>query len=231
MQAIILAGGFGTRLRASVSHLPKPMAPIHERPFLAYLLDYLNYQGIKNVVFVVHYLREKIQAYFQSTYKGMHIDFVIEEGPLGTGGALLHALSSIKNIALCGPIFVLNGDTFVRLNYQTMLDAHKKNNALLTIALRHVNNCSRYSRADLKDNRIISFKEHGTDTPGFINAGVYLIDPKLFSSYQLPKHFSFKRDFILPFCSEIRPQAFTTDEYFIDIGEPDDYRRATYELH
>jgi len=228
MQAIILAGGFGSRLRASVSDVPKPMAPILQKPFLAYLLDYLSSQGIKEVLLVVHYLREKIQTYFQNKYGNMYINFVIEKEPLGTGGAILNALSYVKDLSKS--ILVLNGDTFLKLNYKTMLQEHEQNNALLTIALRYVSDASRYGNAIVQNNHMIGFKENGGIGPGLINAGVYLIHPQLFSAYQLPKHFSFEKDFIRPFCSMIKPHVFLTDDYFIDIGLPQDYAQALKEL-
>src|SRR3989344_3377185 len=117
MQAIILAGGFGTRLRSVVADSPKPMALIHGKPFLAYLLDYLTSQGITDVVLSVHYLREQIETYFKTNYNGISIRYAVEEQPLGTGGAIKHALNYIN---ISSPVFVLNGDTFLKLNYQIL---------------------------------------------------------------------------------------------------------------
>jgi D-glycero-alpha-D-manno-heptose 1-phosphate guanylyltransferase len=228
MQAIILVGGLGTRLRAVLRDLPKPMAPIGDKPFLAYLLHYLKKQGITQVVFPVHYLSEKIQTYFQSQYEGITIQYVEEAQPLGTGGAMINALAILREAR--EPIFVLNGDTFAKLDYQDMLTQHRQNRAALTMALRPVQDCSRYGKVMTEDNRIIAFKEKGESGPGLINAGVYLINPNLFSSFSLPPRFSFENDFMFSYLEKLSPQAFITDDYFIDIGIPEDYSRAMNEL-
>ena len=227
MKAIILVGGFGARLRSVLPDIPKPMAPIGDKPFLAHLLHYLQQQGITHVIFSVHYLKEKIQTYFQSHYAGISIDYAEEDEPLGTGGAMVNALSMIKTNE---PIFILNGDTFVKLDYQLMYKEHVKNAGKLTIALRSVNDCSRYGKVICEKNIITTFKEKGEIGPGFINAGVYLIHPDLFSAYHLPAQFSFERDFLFPHLFILKPQAFHADNYFIDIGMPADYARAQKEL-
>jgi D-glycero-alpha-D-manno-heptose 1-phosphate guanylyltransferase len=228
MRAIILVGGFGTRLRTMLTHVPKPMAPINSKPFLAYLLDYLSYHGITHVIFPVHYLREKIQDYFQTAYQGIQIDYVIEDEPLGTGGAILNALSYIKDKAQ--PIFVLNGDTFVKLYYKPMFNQHREMNATMTMGLRLIDDCSRYGKVVVEKNNIVEFREKGDVGAGWINAGVYLINSDLFSAYTLPKQFSFEKNFIVPFLSTIQPKAYMIGDYFIDIGIPDDYARAIQEL-
>ena len=119
MRAIVLAGGFGTRLQSVVSNLPKPMAPIGNKPFLAYLLEYLSQQGITEVILSLHYFHEKISDYFCSKYAGIKISYVIEEKPLGTGGAIRYVLQQ-SQISEQEPVFIINGDTFVTLNYKSM---------------------------------------------------------------------------------------------------------------
>jgi D-glycero-alpha-D-manno-heptose 1-phosphate guanylyltransferase len=227
MQAIILAGGFGTRLRTAIADVPKPMAPIGDKPFLAYLLDYLKEQGITQVVLSVHYLREQIQAYFQSEYRGMAVRYAVEEEPLGTGGAILHSMKMLDKTA---PVFVLNGDTFLKLDYQGLYQQHSVNSPLITMALRKVVDCSRYGIVQVEKNIVMEFKDQGDDKPGLINAGVYLINPALFDVMSLPAQFSFERDFLFPNVNKIHPEAFAVDDYFIDIGIPEDYSRAVKEL-
>lgn len=224
MQAIILAGGFGTRLRSVISNVPKPMAPINGKPFLAYLLDNLKVQGFKHIVLSVHYLREQIQDYFKDHYHGLSISYAIEKIPLGTGGAIVNSLQCIDNDEPC---FVLNGDTFVKLNYLKMYSSCNN----LTIALRTVMDCSRYGQAIVDDNsNIIEFQERGTDRQGLINTGVYLLNKILFSHYALPKSFSFEKDFLFKNLNIIQPKAFIADDYFIDIGVPEDYARAAHDF-
>jgi len=227
MQAIILVGGFGTRLRALFPDIPKPMAPINGRPFLAYLLDSLQKQGITSVIFPVHYLGAKIQDYFQAQYAGMKLTYIEESQPLGTGGAIVNALSLVKS---ADPVFVLNGDTFVKLNYRAMFHQHMQTKSTLTLALRSVSDCSRYGKVVTEDGYISEFREKGETGAGLINAGVYLLNPGIFKQYALPQQFSFEKEFLLPHLDTLKPQSFITDDYFIDIGVPDDYARASREL-
>lgn len=223
MQAIILAGGFGTRLRSVIADVPKPMAPIHGKPFLAYLIDYLITQGITDVVLSVHYLREQIQAYFKSEYSGINVSYVVEDEPLGTGGAIMKSLRMVKPNK---PTFVLNGDTFLKLNYQAMYARHMDAQANASMALRTVPDCSRYGVVCIEGNVANEFKEQGGHYPGLINAGVYLLNATVFDAFSLPEVFSFERDFLFPKIALLQPQAFIVDEYFIDIGVPEDYARA-----
>jgi D-glycero-alpha-D-manno-heptose 1-phosphate guanylyltransferase len=225
MKAIILLGGFGTRLRSVLSDVPKPMAPIGGKPFLAYLLDYLKSQGIVSVIFSVHFLREQIQTYFGYEYSGVRITYATEDEPLGTGGAIAHSLSFIDGDS---PVFVLNGDTFVQLDYRAMFNAAES--TVLTMALRAVDDCSRYGKVMLEQGLIREFREKGEVGAGYINAGVYLIQPHLFAHYPLPKQFSFEKDFLFPYLDMLRPRAFIANDYFIDIGIPEDYARAQAEL-
>ncbi len=221
MQAIVLAGGFGTRLQSVLKNIPKPMAPVHDKPFLAYLLEYLKSQGITHVVLSVHYLREQIEAYFGAHYQGIDLNYAVEDQPLGTGGAILHALQFIDPAE---PVFVLNGDTYLELNYQAMFAQHQKTLPALTIALRKIQDCSRYGVVTLREQEVVAFNEQGTQAPGLINAGVYLINPELFKLFPVSMaSFSFEKEFLFPHISQLRPHAFVVDDYFIDIGVPEDY--------
>lgn len=228
MQAIVLAGGLGARLQTVLSDMPKPMAPIQGKPFLAYLLDYLQIQGVTRVVLSIHYLGEKIRAYFRSHYHGIDIQYTEESELLGTGGAVLNALSVIpeKN----KPCFVLNGDTFFKLNYQAMYEYHDQHTASFSMALRVMDECSRYGKVLVDQQTIVAFHEKGECGSGLINAGVYLINPELISTFDLPRKFSIEKDFIIPYLKELRPKAYITEDYFIDIGLPQDYARAEAEL-
>ena len=227
MQAIILVGGFGTRLKSVVTDLPKPMAPIADQPFLAHLLNYLGRQGVTRVVFPVHYLREKIEHYFKDKYNQIKIDYVVEDEPLGTGGAIVNA---IRAFDIKDPVFVLNGDTFVKLDYLAMNAKHHESQAKITMALRHVDDCGRYGSVTVRDHHAVQFQEKGKSGAGYINAGVYLINPELFAKYTFPKKFSFETEFLFPYMPLIKPNAFIAEDYFIDIGIPEDYARAQQEL-
>jgi D-glycero-alpha-D-manno-heptose 1-phosphate guanylyltransferase len=222
MQAIILAGGFGTRLRSVLADVPKPMAPLHDKPFLAYLIDYLILQGVTDCVLSVHYLREQICDYFKDSYRGISIRYALEDEPLGTGGAIVNSLHSVDQAQ---PVFVLNGDTFLRMDYRKMFAGHLVD-TLITMALRSLTDCSRYGVVLTENNIVTAFQEKGSAAPGLINAGVYLINPQIFAGFSLPQSFSFERDFLFPQTEQLQPCAYVVDDYFIDIGIPEDYARA-----
>ncbi|MEI8136774.1 MAG: sugar phosphate nucleotidyltransferase, partial [Bacteroidota bacterium] len=154
--AIILAGGFGTRLQSVVTDLPKPMAPINEQPFLNYQLNYLKHYGIKKVILSVGYLAEKIKDYYGYNYNGLEIGYVLEENPLGTGGGIRLALDKCDD-ALS---FILNGDSFFDVDLKEFFDLHLKNNSQISLALRKVSDSARYGTIEKNnENKIISFKE------------------------------------------------------------------------
>jgi D-glycero-alpha-D-manno-heptose 1-phosphate guanylyltransferase len=228
MQAIILAGGFGTRLRSVLSDVPKPMAPINGKPFLAYLLEYLLTQGVTDIVLSIHYLREQIEDYFKDNYRGASIRYAVEHEPLGTGGAIMRSLPLMD---LDRPIFILNGDTFLRMNYQHMYANHAEaDDCHLTMALRKVADCSRYGVVLTEGDSVVDFNEAGDHAPGLINAGVYLLNASLFDDFTLSEKFSFEKDFLFPNLNRIAPRSYVVDEYFIDIGIPEDYARASVDF-
>jgi D-glycero-alpha-D-manno-heptose 1-phosphate guanylyltransferase len=227
MQAIILAGGFGTRLRSVLPDVPKPMAPLHGKPFLAYLLEYLQKQGVRDVVLSVHFLREQIEEYFGEEYASIAIQYAVEDKPLGTGGAIIKSLPLVDPSR---PVFVLNGDTFLKMDYRAMLVSHHQRACSLSMALRSVADCSRYGVVMTENDVVMTFSDQGGSYPGLINAGVYLLHPKLLRGRQFPEQFSFERDFLFPEVAALKPRAFVVEDYFIDIGIPEDYARAAREF-
>ena len=222
MEAIILAGGFGTRLQGVVPDLPKPMAAIRGRPFLAILLDDLITAGFTSAILAVGYRYEAIRDYFGENYKSLSLAYSIETEPLGTGGAISLALKQIDG-SRC---FVVNGDTFLKLDYKAMQASHLEEKSILTVAVLEVPDASRFGALDIEENRIRGFFEKGRSGPGIINGGVYLLSPDLFSRYNFPDAFSFETDLLMPHVHELRPLAFPTAGLFIDIGVPEDYLRA-----
>jgi len=229
MQAIILAGGFGTRLQSIIKDVPKPMADIDAMPFLCYIFLYLKKYNITDVVLSVHYLREKIINYFGDSYLGINIKYAIEEEPLGTGGAILN---SLKYINQDKQVVILNGDTFLQIDYQELINFHNKNNADLTMVLRDLEDVSRYGSVEINNyKQIINFIEKNTEKrSGFINGGIYLLNPKIFSKYNLSTKFSFEQDFLSKHLDSINSYAFISKDYFIDIGIPTDYQKAIIEI-
>ena len=237
MEGIILAGGFGTRLRARVADLPKPMAPVAGRPFLAWLLDRLQAEGFRRIVLSVGYMRDAIIATFGARYGGMSIAYAIEERPLGTGGAIRHALRSAEASgagAARGPVWVMNGDTIAPIACGAMAAAHearrRPGRPQMTMALVRVPDASRYGAVAAEGDRIAGFNAAGTAGEGLINSGVYLLDCDLFADADLPETFSFERDFIPASLDRIDLRPFVSEGWFLDIGVPADYDRAQTEL-
>ena len=221
----MLAGGLGTRLRSRLGDLPKPLAPVNGRPFLEYILDQLTVAGLTEVVLSVGYHGDKIQAYFGDHYRTLSLSYSFESTPLGTGGALALALQKTGS----SPALVLNGDSLLHIDYQALFDWFAFETCSVCMVIRQVANISRYGSVVVSQGRVVEFMEKGLEGSGYINAGVYIVQPNLFSQYHFEGNFSFETDFLQRYCREILPRAFVSSGYFIDIGTPEDYDRAQKE--
>ena len=226
LEAIILAGGAGTRLRSVVADLPKPMADVAGRPFLAYQLDYLAAAGIRRIVLSVGYLRERIIEWFGASYRGIDIDYAIEEELLGTGGALRVSLARVSGER----VLVLNGDTWFPVDIAAMAAAHAESGCVMTMALKELTDFSRYGAVTVADGRVNGFSEKGFCSRGYINGGVYLIECALEARFPERKRFSLESDLLEAQVGAIAICPFISDAYFIDIGVPEDYHTAQLEL-
>ena len=216
MKAIILAGGFGTRLQSVVKDVPKPMAEINKKPFLEYILEKLNSAKVDEVVLCVGYKQDIIKNYFKDRYKDMHIRYSSEDIPLGTGGAIKKALSLFENNE---NILVLNGDTFYDLDIENFYKKSMKNT--LSISLKPMNNFDRYGSVNVDENSVTSFKEKTFVEDGLINAGVYFMKKGILEAVE-EKVFSFES-----FLQEQKKiNYYIEDSYFVDIGIPQDYKKA-----
>ena len=222
MEAIVLAGGLGTRLRGVVDDVPKPMAPVQGRPFLALILDQLVAAGFKTAIFAAGYRHEAIRSYFGEDYCGLALRYSVEREPLGTGGAIRLACAH----AAGRDVFVLNGDTYLELDFRAMLDAHATAAAELSMAICHVPDVARYGALEVNDGMVQGFLEKGRSGPGWINAGTYVLGPELRARLWPQGAFSFEQDLLEPEVRSIRPLAFRSSGRFIDIGSPEDYARA-----
>lgn len=229
MHAIILAGGFGTRLKSAIGEdIPKPMAPVNGEPFLAHFIRYLQGQGVSRVTLAVHHLGHTIKEYFGTQFEEVQIDYVEEETPLGTGGAVRFALQQTKPTT---PVIITNGDSFVNVDYAAMREAHINTGTTLSIALANMPDCSRYGEVMFDESgTIVSFQYPGRPQPGWISTGNYIVSPEIFDAYDLQESFSFEADFQRTHVGKINARAWRTEGYFIDIGVPDDYARAQTEL-
>ena len=225
-EAIILAGGFGTRLRSVVSHVPKPMAPVAGRPFLCWLIDRLALQGYCHIVLATGYLHEKVEEYFHNQYNRVRIDYAREMSPLGTGGAIVNALQHCTEER----ITVLNGDTLFDIDHRWLAHVAENNSGRLTIVTRRVDHAGRYGAVETDaTGRITAFREKNPSIgSGYINGGIYRMHRSLLHAYAIGTQFSFEKEVMQPLREPF--YAYPSHAYFIDIGVPDDYARAQTEL-
>ena len=228
MKAIILAGGFGKRLGNLTLNTPKPMLEISNKPFISYLLDRLSYFKIDEVILCIHYQKDKFKQYFSRYNNKLKITLSEENKPLGTGGAIKNALKFIEND---DPFLIMNGDSFLDIDLRILKKFHVSNNLDLTITIKRMNNCKRYGQIILNNNKISKFLYPGNNTSGYINSGVYITHRQIFKSTSLKSFFSFEKDFLKKSVNNVKSMCFKTDDYFIDIGVVEDYRKLCKEHH
>src|SRR2546423_4664933 len=226
-ECIILAGGLGTRLRSAVPDLPKCMAPVAGKPFLSYVIGHLRQQGIEKFIFALGYKSEAFENFLVSELSTVHYQLSTEPEPLGTGGAIKKACSLIKNKT----VLVVNGDTLFKVNCKKLLSFHHMCGADCTLSLKPMKNFDRYGVVELnRDYSIKSFHEKKFYEEGLINGGVYALHVEKFLKEALPEKFSFEKDYLEQYYSKRRMFGVVQDEYFIDIGIPEDYAKAKKEL-
>lgn len=230
MQAVLLAGGLGTRLKSVVNDRPKPMALIKDRPFMEYVVHELSRYGITDIIFAVGYKGSMVEDYFgdgsgfpAADGSGrLHIRYAYEEELLGTAGAIRNAGRLVTDEVF----FVLNADTFYQIDYGRLLRIQKDMGLEMALVLREVPDVSRYGQAVIHDGRLAGFNEKTTKVlPGTINGGIYLMRRKLME--EIPEgRVSLENDMIPQWLSQGRKLGgFVNDGYFIDIGIPEDYFR------
>lgn len=225
--AVILAGGFGTRLQSVLPDLPKPMAPVAGKPFLEYLFQQCKKSGIEKIILSVGYKHEAIKNYFGNEFECISVQYSIEENPLGTGGAILKASELVDE----ENFFVLNGDSFFATDLGEISFFHETEKPDISLALKMMFNFERYGSVVRNDDcRIVSFHEKKFVEQGEINAGVYVVNKKFLQSLSLPEKFSFEKDVLEKYVSEKKFCGISFMNYFIDIGIPEDYEIAQHEL-
>lgn len=226
IQAVVLAGGFGTRLRSRVADLPKAMAPVAGRPFLEYVLDRLVDSGVARIVLATGYLSETIESHFGGAYRGVPVGYSREDTPLGTGGAIAKALRALP----AQTTVVLNGDTWLDVDLTAFHTWCLQQPGVPGLVLREVRDVSRFGAVALDGERIDAFGEKQTSGRGFVNAGVYGLALSHFDGFGLPEVFSIETDFFQR-CIGRRPlRGFPCRGEFIDIGVPDEFDRAQADL-
>lgn len=227
--AIILAGGFGTRLQSLVSDVPKPMAPVCGQPFLYYQLKFLKHHGIKTIIFSVGYLNEAVSRFFGERFGGMTIAYALEPEPLGTGGGIRLGMERCPDT----DVLVLNGDSFFDFDLTQYIRLHRQSGRNISLALRRVSDVSRYGSISVNDHhRVLAFSEKSSQAgTGLINAGVYILNKNYYlQQSKAGQAFSIERDFFPSQASITSLNGYEFDGYFIDIGIPEDYTRAQDEF-
>ena len=229
MEVIILAGGLGTRLRPSIEKVPKCLAPVLGKPFLWYLFAYLSKYDVDKVILSVGYLRELVFEWVSgvSDHFSFEIDYAIESSPLGTGGGIKNAMTKVNG----NNAIILNGDTLFCVDLNVFLEKHLTSRCDISLALKPFFNFDRYGSVeyDYSTFKIMSFKEKIFCEKGLINGGVYIINRQntIFDNY--PICFSFE-SFLQETCQSNRLNGVIQDVFFIDIGVPEDYKRAQHDL-
>ena len=223
MEAIVLAGGLGTRLQSVVSDVPKPMAPIEDKPFLEYILKYLKKNDILRVILSVGYKWEIIKEYFGDNFDGIELIYSVEDEPLGTGGAIKNAMSKVTS----NEVYIINGDTFFNVNLNKL---ELVNDSKLMLSLKNMQDFDRYGCVESDENNLVTkFTEKSYRKVGNINGGIYLASKDIFDDFDLATVFSFE-EFMENNLQKLNISSMVFDNYFIDIGIPEDYEKAQKEI-
>ncbi|MFW8590625.1 sugar phosphate nucleotidyltransferase [Glaciecola sp. 2405UD65-10] len=222
--AIVLAGGFGTRLGDITKSTPKPLVDVAGRPFLEFVLDALIEQGVEQAIFSLSFLKEQFIEHFGKQYKSLHIQYAIEDDPLGTGGGISNAIRCDK--LKHQHYLVVNGDTSVEFDLAKMLSIHTRQHAHLTMLTRYMDDTDRYGRVETHENMLTGFAEKQSGASGSINSGIYLIDNAQCKLDEIDGVYSFEKDYLEKYVGQGNFSFAQADGYFIDIGIPADLARA-----
>jgi len=224
--AIILAGGKGTRLREAVSDVPKSLAPIRNQPFLFYIINYLRSQGITNFTFSLGYKHEQVLDYLRTFFPTLAYNYVLESEPLGTGGAISLAL---REQDFPPNVLVANGDTLYEVDLTAFFAFHISHKSTCSLALKPMTNFDRYGSVSINgQSEIIQFEEKKFKEKGLINGGLYILHVPTFLAVQRPLAYSFETHFLQSNAAQL--SGYIDDGYFIDIGIPEDYLKASAHL-
>jgi len=224
LSVAVLAGGLGTRLRSVVGALPKVLAPVNGRPYLAYLLEQIERSGAQETILLVGYAADQVRAAFGDCHGAMRLRYSAETEPLGTAGAVRLALPLLRGTT----VLLLNGDSYLDLDLTAFLEFHAHYGQKASIALAQVENASRFGKVLLgADDQIVRFAEkEPSAAPGWINGGVYLFDRALIEGIPPGQAVSMERDVFPQLVARGEARGFCTSGRFIDIGVPESYAAA-----
>ncbi|HWY85621.1 MAG TPA: nucleotidyltransferase family protein [Gemmataceae bacterium] len=222
--AAILAGGLGARLRPALKDTPKVLARIGHRPFIAILLDQLAAAGVRKAVLLTGYRADQVRRTLGDRHVGMVLRYSVESAPLGTAGALRHALSKLETETL----LLLNGDSFCDVDLSWLVAEHRRRRADLTLTLAHAPDRGRFGKVTMAaDGKVTHFGEKQIDAgPGWINAGIYVLHRSLVNDIPPDKPSSLERDLLPRWVETRRCYAFKEEGRFLDIGTPGAYAAA-----
>lgn len=226
-EAIILAGGLGTRLKDTVPDVPKCLAPVKGKPFLSYVLDHLIDEGITHFIFALGYKSDLVIDFICKEYPDILHKISVEKEPLGTGGAIRLACALAKEKT----ILVANGDTLFKIDVDELASFNTLSGANCTLSLKYLEKFDRYGVVEIDaDCSITSFKEKAFYESGLVNGGMYALNVHKFLEEELPEKFSFENDYLAALFTNRRMFGIEQECYFIDIGIPEDYEKAQTEL-
>jgi NDP-sugar pyrophosphorylase family protein len=225
--AIVLAGGLGTRLRAAVPDRPKPLAPVAGRPFVTHLLDDLEDAGVREAVLCVSHMADAVKAALGDRYRSIRLAYSREATPLGTGGAIRQALPQASS----GTVLVANGDSLFRTDLRAFWEWHVARGLHASLLLARVEDAGRFGRVAFDNlGRITEFAEKdGVREPGWINAGLYLLDRSRILSIPPGQPISLEKE-VFPRWIPLGLHGRTSEGLFMDIGTPESYRQAELAL-
>jgi NDP-sugar pyrophosphorylase family protein len=224
LHAVVMAGGFGTRLAPLTHHVPKPMLPVGDRPMLEHIIEQLGHAGVPHVHIATHHLPEVIEDHFgDGTAFGMRIDYVREDEPMGTAGAI--GLLDVQD----APLLVVNGDVLTDVNYRAMLDFHLEHGADLTVAARSYEIQVPFGILDCRGPSVRAVREKPKQT-FFVSAGIYLLSPSVRNDIPVGQRVDMPELIERVIHRGGAVVNFPIIEYWLDIGRPSQYRQAQADL-
>jgi D-glycero-alpha-D-manno-heptose 1-phosphate guanylyltransferase len=222
MEAVILAGGYGTRLKNVLTDIPKPMAPAGGKPFLWHLLKWISDYPVDKIVLSTGYKSQVIEDYFGKNFGPVELEYAVEEIPLDTGGGLMNAISHLTG----QDFFLINGDTYFPVDLTKLMLFHTERCGLISVALKKMKLFSRYGAVECNDDMIVKFREKRPCLSGLINGGVYVVNRKLLMLSKYPESFSFERDILEKKAGTGDLRGICFNSPFLDIGVPGDLKKA-----
>lgn len=227
MEIIVLAGGLGTRLKSKVPSLPKCLAPINGKPFIYYLINYLKKNRVEKIIFSLGYKSNEVLEYLEKNNFNIPIEVSIEDYPLGTGGAILNAIKFVENENFC----IINGDTYFDIDLNKLFKFHLSNDSLCTIGLKPMKFFERYGKVNINSEfKVIGFEEKQFCDEGLINGGVIFLNKKIINFNSKIEVFSIEDEYIKKAIEMDCAYGMISDDYFIDIGIPNDFEKAQIEF-